>query len=66
MNNISNTDLSQLPNSIPVSPQYLPPPINGGAVGVNADVSQGNGQSYWDIPLEQRMQALTTPQVYQA
>ena len=66
MNNIPNADLSQLPDSIPVSPQYLPPPINGGAVGVNADVSQGDGQSYWDIPLEERMQALTTPQAYQA
>lgn len=65
-NNLPITDLSQLPNSIFIPPQYLPPPISGGDVGTNTDIPQGDGQSYWDIPLEQRMQALSTPETYQA
>lgn len=68
MNNIPNVDLSQLPNSVYVPPQYLPPPVNGGDVGITNGVpAQNNAQSsYWDIPLEQRMQALSTPETYQA
>lgn len=65
-NNLPITDLSQLPNSIFIPPQYLPPPINGGDMGISSGINNNNQSSYWDIPLEQRMQVLSTPETYQA